>query len=219
MSDKKISIVSAYTKSDGVILQFLERMLETMPQNAELVLVNNGSDNISHPAITKLVTHLEQLPYCKSFNSGLKEADGDYIIQISNDIFPEDDHWVTRMVESLEDTSHSLVSALIRDDHREYLNHKNFKEGTVVKQYVGTSLPSHCWIISKDDLLFYDESFTGFHSEDDDYCMQLKANGQSIGVMKGLIVEHRHKVKDTGGLSLKVDIEYNRKLFNDKWGL
>ena len=154
MSDKKISIVSAYTKSDGVINMFLERMIETKPQNAELIVVNNGSGDIYHQAIDKLVTHNEQQPYCKSFNSGLRQATGDYIIQISNDIFPEDDNWVTKMVEAIEDCNHTLISALIRNDHRVYLNHDNYKEGTIVKQYDGISLPSHCWIVAKENLLF-----------------------------------------------------------------
>ena len=215
----KVSIVSAYTNSRGIINSFLDNLQDLIHKDCEVIIVNNGACAINHPVITKRVDLPKKTFYAQSFNAGLKEATGDYIIQLSNDVFPEDANWINRLIISIKDTDYGLVSPLIRNDPRGYLNHRLFSFTPLTTIYSGFSLPAHCWIIRKEHLIFYDESFTGFHCEDDDYCRQLIKRGLNLGVCHNVVVQHHHKFKDTKNQQLEEAIVFNKKVFYKKWGI
>lgn len=217
----KVSIVSAYTNSEGIIKDFINMIKWTKDNcvyDIEFVLVNNGSKSIQSDVVDKLVVNEKKLPYSKSFNSGLRVVsdDSDFVIQISNDIFPYTYTWVEELVNNYR--FKAIISTLIQDDHRAYLHQSNVKNEGVLSKYGGISLPSHCWIIKKEYLALYDEGYKGFNCEDDDYCLQFKEDGGSLYINNRVIVEHRHEHRDTkDDPKIRELRAMNKARFQEKW--
>lgn len=163
-------------------------------EDYELIVINNGNKwKAEYDLITKRIDLPVSVPYSKLFNQGFKEAKGDFIVLISNDVFIQTKEWLHRLEEALWYGEGAVVSPLILNDRRNYLNAKRFRDMDIsFDKYSGESLPSHLWMIPKEDLIMFDEGYKGFNCEDDDYCQELKKQGKKMIIATNVLVEHKH---------------------------
>lgn len=65
-----------------------------------------------------------------------------------------------------------------------------------------------------------DERFTGYGSEDDDYCHRAKLSGLKLGIFGGCFVDHLSLPSTFRGASRAAgNTAVGRKLFREKWGV
>jgi len=184
----KVSIVSAYYQLEDMTKDFLDNLEGKLPEGTELILVNAGSKKIEHPIVTKRVDLPENKSFSNSMNAGIKEATGDYVCVIGNDVFP-DDGWLEKLLEIAEDTKSFVVSPV--NDKTELSNYmvNEIREGLYQAQF----FPAVCWLLSReciDKVGLFDQQFLLGTWEDNDYARRVYNAGGSILVTTDVMVKH-----------------------------
>ena len=66
----------------------------------------------------------------------------------------------------------------------------------------------------------FDERFSGYGFEDNDYCARIQARSQKIGIWDGCVVDHSGELPSTFRTrpDLMALFERNRQLYRSKWG-
>ena len=188
------------------------------------------SDNV------RVVLNAENLGVSKGFNQGLKEAKGDYMVLLHNDVVLPS-QWLERllrhfymdkkagMVGPRSNTAkpHQFAPLGYRDlgeypDFAEAFFNRNKGNRTRVDSLGGFCLAVKREVLAKIGLL--EETYTIARYEDDDLCMRARLAGSRLVVADDVYVHH------AGGASFKqnqVDVaqvaEANRGKFIDRWGL
>ncbi|MDE2098562.1 MAG: hypothetical protein KGL39_15010 [Patescibacteria group bacterium] len=140
--------------------------------------------------------------YVESHNIGLRNAKGDYIIVVNDDIVIQDKDWLKKLTSPDGITTHELVSSPIS----------------------GVYMPNaSCFGMSRETfekLGLMDEAYKdGMNYEDSDYFMRAKKLG--IPFFK-VDVRLTHKGSQTTKAYIDLEKEKemvarNKKIFNDKW--
>lgn len=133
----------------------------------------------------------------RKINKGILNTRGDFIVVCNNDIILDKG--------TLKDTC---------------------IDGCVVTPYVnGRSeklFHAHMWTYSREVLAevgLMSEEYKGFYFDDSDYWMQIESRGFQIMQMPSVNIIHDHPARTLSKLKNDADVEYNKNLFIDKWGI
>jgi GT2 family glycosyltransferase len=188
-----ISIISAYYGNEEMTIDFLNNLQKKCGfQDVEMILVNAGSKKIDHPFITKRIDLKENKSFSNSFNAGIREAIGQYIVIIGNDGFPTTSDWLHNLQEVLDIRKDVMIVAPQWDNPDFSVYHKLVElEG---EHFAFMKMvPAVCWMLRREDVLKigeFDEQFLIGCYEDDDYCKRVKAIGGRIYVNKEVKLRH-----------------------------
>lgn len=182
----RISVVSAYYNKEDMTRDFLDN-LQKVTSNVEMILTNAGSQPIEHPFITKRVDLDHNESFSNSMNAALKEATGDYVCLLGNDVFPSE-KWLERLV-SLANQTGAFITAPVNDKTPLHM-----MQGKQFDTYFETDFfPAICWVFSReclDRVGLFDERFIGGCYEDNDYARRVKNAGGKTVVDKTTSVSH-----------------------------
>jgi FkbM family methyltransferase len=107
----KISIViPTYNHLDDCLKPCIESLVKNTDMNKilEVIVVANGCTDKTHEFVAsyddtfKLLWFKEPLGFTKAANAGLKEAKGDYVILLNNDVLLMDNTWLEKLIEPFE---------------------------------------------------------------------------------------------------------------------
>ena len=128
----KISVIVPVYNLETYIRQCLESVLNQTYQNLELIVVDDGSSDASAAVCQEMAAAdnrlkvIENMHDCQATarNTGVRQADGDYIIFLDGDDFWADNRALERLVKRLERThaevlNFSYVKYWEKDDRRE----------------------------------------------------------------------------------------------------
>jgi GT2 family glycosyltransferase len=155
-----ISIISAYYGNEEMTRDFLDNLQDKcMFQDVEMILVNAGSNPIEHSFVTKRIDLKHNISFSNSFNAGLREASGQYIVIIGNDGFPTDSLWLQNLKEVLDIRKDVMIVAPTWDkpDFEAY-KHLVLLEGSTWA--IMKMIPAVCWMLRREDMLrlcYYEE--------------------------------------------------------------
>jgi GT2 family glycosyltransferase len=183
-----ISIVSAYYKKEDMTRDFLDNLQKVLPKGAEVLLTNAGSTPIDHPIVTKRIDLPENKSFSNSMNAGLREAKGDFICVIGNDVFPSEG-WLEALVKLAGDTGAMITAPLNDKTMMETLLHERQTDD----YYEPKFFPAVCWLLSReclDKVGLFDEQFVLGTYEDNDYCRRVEKEGGRVVVSKHVTVGH-----------------------------
>jgi GT2 family glycosyltransferase len=211
--------------------------------NFELIVVDNNSDSktkntllsFSHIPKVKLIFNPKNYGFSKGNNIGLKQATGDYLILINNDVLVTPG-WINRLINHYQYDTGLVgpVTNSIGNEAKIDIDYNPFEIKDLEKQafkytsaHWGETLENNtiaafCWIMSKSiytkigDL---DERFGRGFFEDDDYCLRVRNAGYKVLIANDTFIHHY------GGTSFKQiqSQEYqnlfneNKLKFEDKW--
>ncbi len=212
-----ISIVSAYVGLEDMTMDFLTNLINTTGEvkDLEVILVNAGSKPIEHPIITKRVDLDHNESFSNSMNAGIKEATGDLICVIGNDVFPKK-RWLTSLIETQKNYRGFITSPV--NNQTKISNYKTVNLGTGV--YSAEFFPAVCWLITRkciEEVGLFDERFKIGTYEDNDYAKRVREIGGSIIVDSNVIVKHLESQTLQTLCDVNNAMNENAKLFYEKW--
>lgn len=242
----KVSIVLlSYNHADMVKNTIDSIMTRTFYPNYELIIVDNNSDQKTKDVLNNyrsfeninLIFNEENYGFAKGNNIGMKEATGDYIILLNNDVLLTPG-WINRLLFHYQSDIGLIgpVTNSIGNEAKIDITYNPFEikdlESKALKYtsshwgetFELNNIAAFCWIMSKEiyqkigDL---DQRFGRGMFEDDDYCHRVKKAGYKILCAEDSYVHH------FGGTSFKQiqSKEYrqlfsdNKKKFEEKWNI
>ena len=212
----KISIVSAYYQLEGMTTDFLNNLSMTIPEDVEVILVNAGSKPIEHPIITKRIDLPVNKSFSNSMNAGIREATGDYICVIGNDVFP-DSGWLTTLLRIAKQTKAYITAPI--NDKTELKNYRLHEIDRGI--YSAKFFPAICWLIKKrciDEVGLFDEEYAVGTYEDNDYIERMRIADGKLVVTTKVCVKHL----ENQTLNLMGDVRdimnNNSRIFHARYG-
>ncbi len=135
----KISIVLLNNNGSGYLKQSLPSILTQDYQNLEVVIIDNGSDLselefLKEFPVIKLIRNTSDLGYSAGKNQGIKNASGDYVLLLDNDIYINNKSLISDLVNIKEKDSLVITFPLL-DIDKEVTSYY----GCFLKQYGITS--------------------------------------------------------------------------------
>ncbi len=248
-------IHSCFPKVSVIVLTFNNLVLTkaciqslknfTAYPNWELLVVDNASSDDTVDYLKgcereipnmRLIENADNLGFSGGNNIGLREATGDYLVILNNDIYTTEG-WLGGLIRHLErDDQLGIVGAVTNmcgneaQIDIEYMNmddmQKNAREYTSSHArkllYVDT-VAFFCVAFRRrlfDEIGGLDESFKIGYFEDDDYCRRARLAGFKVAIAEDVFVHHEH----SGSFSkLSVErrneiFEANKLVYEKKWG-
>jgi GT2 family glycosyltransferase/glycosyltransferase involved in cell wall biosynthesis len=202
--------------------------------NFELIIVDNCSDQktintlkkYQHLSRVKVIFNKENYGFAKGNNIGLKQARGEYIVLINNDILVTPG-WINRLLNHYK-KGVGLVGPVtnnigneakidieynhfeIKDLEKKSFNYTSANWGKTLEL---NNIAAFCWIMSREvykNIGKLDERFGRGMFEDDDYCLRVKNYGYKILCAEDAFVHH------FGGASFKqLQSDEYQKIFNE----
>lgn len=242
----KISIILLSYNSCDMAKNTIDSVLtRTFYPNYELIIVDNKSDqqtvdmlkNYQSIPNVKLIFNNENYGFAKGNNIGLKEATGDYLILLNNDVLVIPG-WLSRLLYHLQTTDNAGIvgpvtnstgnEAKINIEYNPFeikdLENKayNYTSTNWGKTLNPNMVAAFCWIFSHktyETVGELDENFGRGFFEDDDYCRRIIESGKKILITDDVFIHH------FGGVSFKQiqSAEYqklfnnNKAKFEEKW--
>jgi len=213
----KISIVSAYYGKELETMLFLNNLKDKLPKNYELILVNANSKPIEHEIITKRIDLKENIGFANSINNGIKEATGNYVIIMGNDVFPIKKNWINKLINFQKKHGSWLVSS--NNNLGSYQQHKK----RFIKTYENYSstmfFPAIVWLLPRktiEKIGYFDEQFLIGCYEDNDYCLRIIKNYGTIHILKEIMFIHNSSMTFNQFNTGKY-IKENKEKFEKKW--
>jgi GT2 family glycosyltransferase len=106
MQEPLISIIILNWNGEKFIKECIDSVLNTEYSRIEIIIVDNGSTDTSLKIINsysdslKLIAHSQNTGFAAGMNSGIKAAQGEYVVTLNNDL-TVDKNWLQRPVEIL----------------------------------------------------------------------------------------------------------------------
>ena len=108
--NSKVAIVIVTWKSRKYVGKCLECIIGQTCKNFEIIVVDNASPDgtveflLENYPDLKLISNLQNLGFAKAVNQGIKASQGEYVLVINPDVFPEPD-FLEELVACLSDNS------------------------------------------------------------------------------------------------------------------
>ena len=197
----------------------------------ELIVVDNGSKDDSvnilkrlnkNKIIDKLVISKKNLGFAGGNNLGLKEATGDYVAFINNDVIVSP-NWLGKLIKVLEDDEKTGAVGPVSNnvggiDFPQRVKFINEKEGIIEEI---PRLSGFCVVFPKrvlNEIGNWDERFFPGFFEDDDMCIRLHEKGYKLKYCGDSFIHHKMQstfVKnDLNGNEI---YKKNKERFEQKW--
>lgn len=131
MSYLKYSVIIPVYNSENTISRCLDSLLQDIPENTELIVVNDGSIDNSGLICKKYLNKYSQIQYFEKENEGVSSArnlgldmaKGEYILFADSDDFVENDYWET--ISTVLDEHHPDMLQFGFRECGEILNERN----------------------------------------------------------------------------------------------
>lgn len=192
-ASKMISIVSAYYGNENMTKDFLDNLQDKCRfQDVEMIVVNAESKPIEHPFITKRIDLKKNISFSNSFNAGLREASGQYIVIIGNDGFPTDSNWLRNLQEVLDMRKDVMIVAPVWDKP-DFSVYKDLVLMEGDRFAIMKMIPAVCWMMRREDYILigeFDERYLIGCYEDNDYCWRVTQLGGKVYVNKEVKIKH-----------------------------
>jgi O-antigen biosynthesis protein len=214
----KYSIVTAYYQKEEMTVDFLNNLVDKLPRDSEVILVNAGSKPIEHPIVTKRVDLPVNKSFSNSMNAGMLQATGDYVIVIGNDVFPQTRDWLHKLAELQEKTEAWIVAPSTDNPPMSVYKQYILREYPTYSTY--HMFPAICWMIPRptiQEIGYFDERFERGTYEDNDYVVRVLAAGGEIVVSKEVTVHHLLS-QTMQLLDVHDAMAKNLIRFKEKWG-
>jgi len=196
----------------------------------ELIIVDNGSNDSvdelkelqKNKMIDKVVISNKNLGFAGGNNLGAKEATGDYICFINNDVIVSP-RWLEKLIKVLEDDEQNGAVGPVSNNvggikFPQRVKFINEKEGIIEEI---PRLSGFCIVLPKkifNNIGKWDERFFPGFFEDDDLCIRLQEEGYKLKYCGNSFVHH--KMQSTFAKN-KLDgndiYKTNKKRFENKW--
>ena len=238
--DKKVSIVILGFNQVEYTKKCIESILKYTKQKYELILVDNGSNDNTEKYFrsipgAKVIVNKENLGVSRGWNQGMRQADGDYILILNNDIIVGP-NWLENMVRLAEsDSAIGLVGP--RSNYiagPQIVNNVPYKNEKEIQKFIEkwqveqdrsanefSFIKGFCHLIPRatfEKVGFYDERYGKGNFEDDDYCMRVKYHGYRAMIANDSFIHHY------GSVSFKqASVDWNKQMienerkFSEKW--
>ncbi len=216
----KISLVTlCYNQLENATVPMLNSLYRyTDPESFELIIVNNASTDGTKEFLenfkkeknnVKVINNEANLGFSAGMNSGMREAQGDFIFLLNNDLLFTP-NWLNKLVAILEENKKiGLISCLTNycgeefqlvDKAEEYTK-DNYLElskelkGNEYKLIESTRVVFFCVGITRQTINkvgYFDENFGQCWFEDDDYTIRTLYSGLKIAVAQSVFIYHNH---------------------------
>ncbi len=244
------SIVVLTWNQKALIETLLPAIGDTTKVPHEVIVIDNGSTddtaaflkaysierNAAAPESVRVISNPQNLGIAKGFNQGLKEAKGDYIILLHNDVVlpPK---WLEHAIRHFRTDkrigivgprsnvakSHQVAQPGYRDLGEFAAFAEKFYERNQGNQTQAESLGDFCMAVSRETLSkigLMDESYEVARYEDQDLCMRARQAGLRLVVADDIYVHHSGGDSfKKNGMDVNAAAEANRGRFIDRWGL
>jgi acetyltransferase-like isoleucine patch superfamily enzyme len=236
-----ISIVIPVFNQHDMTQECLTAVLENT-QGCEIILIDNGSNPPIKPPFSgfteiKVIRNEENLGFPKAVNQGIREAKGDIIILLNNDVIVTPG-WAYKLADKLNDVSiiapmtnycagmqkitlpvYENIEGLNKE--ASYLEKEREGEVEEVNFVIG-----FCMAFKKplfDELGEFDESLWPCSGEEIDFCLRAREKGYKVGIALDTYVHHEGS-KTFGDMEKAGQLKYdeickrNDKHLAEKWG-
>ena len=199
---------------------------DTEDDSIEFVVVNNGSEddtpikllawNIQFGDKFRIITLEKNAGFGPGHNKGAREAIGEILIHISNDVMPYGDY-VETVVDAIKNDPTRLYGAKLFNQDTGWNSFDSLEE-SFIPYLEGWFIACHRDVWEK--LGGFDERFVPCDYED----LDISYTAQKLGIEKvELPIKAKHFSGQTASKELSVDrsviTKKNRALFVEKWGL
>lgn len=192
-------------------LDYTKDCLQTLDEYTdypfELILVDNGStdgtvqflkslklDNQNLKSY-KLITNNENRGVAKGWNQGLKEAQGEYLCILNNDILltPQ---WLSKLIMHLDENQHvgavsaHIIEGELKEEFQIYAKDYIVKNSDKISH---TAILLTCCVIRREafiDVGYFDEQFEMACYEDADYMWRMTAKKYQLDVIHSVVIYH-----------------------------
>ena len=218
----------------------LETLLEQTEPPAEILIVDNGSEDATaelgeaFPTLVRVLTQPHNLGFAGGVNAGIRSARGDHVLVLNNDTRCAPD-MIEQLRRALEHApgigAAAPVSNHVKGDARlpvgdlgrDAEDRRRLAAALAddaVAQDVET-LAGLCMLMRRatlDEVGLFDERFGHGNYEDDDLCLRLRLHGYRLVVARRAFLHHEgHATFRALGLDLKEQIAKRLVQFRDKW--
>lgn len=205
-------------------------------QNYEIILVDNGSNPpyLFDGSDNTIIIHTgENLGFPKAVNIGLKQAKGDYLCILNNDVIVTY-QWGAKMIDHFDKADMvgpctNSISGIQQVMLPEIYRNIEQMEKVVKASYSlnkGKYIPFHrlvafCLMMKREvyeTIGGLDEIYGMGNYEDDDYCLTAIDAGFKLAIASDVYIHHFGSVTHS---LLNVEyaklLKHNKKIFSDKW--
>lgn len=222
-------VVVAASDRKNILERCFENIAEYSDFNQiEIICVDNASLDDTHDYLDDLqhneqinfraITNRENKGFAYAANQGIDAANGVYICLMHNDVFLNDD-----LIGSMTDIMESRKDLAILGPMMSYSqNTRQISDGTELVNEIEEvdHLDSALLFMRASNKLKFDTNYGMAWFEDKDFCKQAKAQGLSLGLAKGLYVDHMG-LTTTNDIGVEMDSKtywVNKANYNQKWG-
>lgn len=231
----KISVIIPVYNVADYLKECLDSVLQQTYENLEVILVNDGSTDISPSICDKYASEDSRILVVHKLNGGLSDArncglnisTGEYVFFIDSDDYLTDNNAITEIVEGIE--NHCDIDLVIFQYKKYYnvtnkmilpkpfdLSNINGKNKIEVLKYLmnsGSYEVSACCKIIKRELLIKNKIYfeKGFLAEDIDWSFHLMLHVKSIYAVNNPFYQYRIRkgsITNVGGLKNTQDLMY-----------
>lgn len=217
-------IIPAYNNS-ALTLNCLGDVIKTCGVEYEVLLVDDCSTEPVYRVIPKLFRDVKVLRndtnvgFIKSVNAGLRQAKGDYLLLLNNDLRISDPGWLIRLLggTTTRGLDLSSVAGGVLDADLNYVPGETKTETGEFSYLVGW-----CLLFSRqvyETLGPLDEIFGVGLFDDADYSFRARAAGFKLGIIEGVGLTHLyHQTFLKSGYNITEQYLKNREIFVRKHG-
>ncbi len=212
----------------------------------ELIVVDNASTDGTRAYLkelagnkenVKLIFHDQNVGFARGVNTGIKAAEGEYVVILNNDTVVTRG-WLNKLIRYLEkDRTIGMVGPvtnLAGNEARIETSYSNLEEMEQFAQrytrehensyFEIDTLAMFCVAMRKTlfaEVGFLDEQFEIGMFEDDDFALRVKNRGYKIICAEDVFVHHFHNAsfKLMGEQKYQEIFTANRRRFEEKWGI
>ncbi|MGC8777295.1 MAG: glycosyltransferase, partial [Candidatus Caldatribacteriaceae bacterium] len=221
----------------------LESIRKYTPEPHEIIVVDNGSTDgtveyVKAQPDVRLIENGYNLGFALGNNRGLREARGEYIVFLNNDVVVTEG-WLTRLLACAREDAKvgavgprsnyvaglQLVPQVPYGEDMEAMQRfaRNWSLENAGKWETVPRVIGFCMLVKREvieKIGGFDPLFGTGNFEDDDFCLRLQLAGFTIKIAHDVFVHHfGSKTFQSEGIDYRTLMQANWELFKRKWGL
>ncbi|RPA68613.1 glycosyltransferase [Cyclobacteriaceae bacterium YHN15] len=219
-------IVCVYNGSD-TIYECLDGLLKLKYPNFEVIVINDGStDNTMEiaSAFPFKIIDSPNMGLSHARNLGLQHADGEYIVYLDSDAFPDQD-WLSYLALEFESTGFAAIGGpnIIPQNVGLVAESVNHAPGSpthiMITDRIAEHIPGCNMAFNKERLMEIGGFDTRFRvaGDDVDVCWRLQEMGYEIGLAPSALVWHHRRKTVNGYWKQQVGYGKAEALLEQKW--
>lgn len=205
-------IICAYKRLEDRTIPCVSHVLTNTRFPYELILVDDGSKDQTCRYFRSVTGKAFCLPENRgpgvARNVGLRNAAGDPIVFLDNDVEPHTG-WLKSMIDEMRRSGVDILAALLSHDDWK-LDWKRSPDGLIDVDWAATA----CLVMTRrvfDAVGYFDEDLS-YSSEDVDYCFRAKLAGFRLAITPKIRVKHRPHSTLTNEM-----VKRQLQRFREKW--